>query len=208
MSQLVKDRFNRMLDSAIVVVGTKKIIPALVFTKIGRYSAYIEHYYMHTPNTMILIVEPISKPWNRSYVLAWREELLEVILLKLASTALVAGSYYTYVHCFMARYFVSINLLRKLAFALEEGYTFDEEDPDLNVDMHYLFKTLPMDRGWKLFSMLHIWKVPSIKGKQIQNCYCIFARFWVGIGTLFLCGRFGRVSVGWKETMDLSYLIW
>ena len=54
-----------MLDSAIVVVGTKKIIPALVFVKIGRYSAYIEHYYMHTPNTMILIVEPISKPWNR-----------------------------------------------------------------------------------------------------------------------------------------------
>ena len=50
-----------MLDSAIVVVGTKKIIPALVFAKIGRYSrysAYIEHYYMHTPNTMILIVEP------------------------------------------------------------------------------------------------------------------------------------------------------
>ena len=89
MSQLVKDRFTRMLDSAIVVVGTKKIIPALVFAKIGRYSAYIEHYYMHTPNTMILIVESISKPWNRGYIPAWREELLEVILLKLASTALV-----------------------------------------------------------------------------------------------------------------------
>ena len=117
-----------MLDSAIVVVGTKKIIPALVFAKIGRYSAYIEHYYMHTPNTMILIVEPISKPWNRGYIPAWRGELLEVILLKLASTALVAGSYYTYVHCFMARYFVSIDLLRNLAFALEEGYTFNEED--------------------------------------------------------------------------------
>ena len=71
MSQLVKDRFTRMLDSAIVVVGTK-IIPALVFAKIGRNSAYIEHYYMHTPNTMILIVEPISKPWNRGYIPAWR----------------------------------------------------------------------------------------------------------------------------------------
>ena len=105
MSQVVKDCFNRMLDSTIVVVGTK-IVPAIVFAKIGRYSAYIEHYYMHIPHTMILIVEPISKPWNRGYVPAWREELLEVILLKLASTALVAGSYYTYVHCFMARYFV------------------------------------------------------------------------------------------------------
>ena len=49
-------------DSAIMVVGTKEIIPAMVFAKIGRYSAYIEHYYMHTPNTMTLIVEPISKP--------------------------------------------------------------------------------------------------------------------------------------------------
>ena len=94
MSQLVKDRFTRMLDSAIVVVDTKKIIPALVFVKIGRYSAYIEHYYMHTPNTMIVIVEPISKPWNRGYIPAWRGELLEVILLKLASTALVATHMY------------------------------------------------------------------------------------------------------------------
>ena len=40
----------------------------------------------------------------------------------------------------MARYFVAIDLLRKLVFALEEGYTFDEGDPDVNVDMHYLFK--------------------------------------------------------------------
>ena len=69
-----------MLDSTILVVGTKKIIPALVFAKIGRCSAYIEHYYMHTPNTMILIVEPVSKLWNRGYIPAWREELLEVIL--------------------------------------------------------------------------------------------------------------------------------
>ena len=97
MSQLVKNRFNRLLGNAIVVVGTKKIIPAMVFAKIGRYSAYIKYYYMHTPRTMILIVEPISKPWNRGYVPAWREELLEVILLKLASTALVAGEYYVYI---------------------------------------------------------------------------------------------------------------
>ena len=142
MTQVVKSRFNIMLDSAIIVVGTRHIVPAMVFAKIGRYSAYIEQYYMHTPCTMILIVEPISKPWNRGYVPAWREELLEVILLKLTSTALVAGEYYTYVHCFMARYFVSIDLLKKLAFALEEGYTIDEEDPDLNVDMHYLFQKI------------------------------------------------------------------
>ena len=140
MSQLVKDCFTRLLDSAIVVVGTRDTVPAMVFSKIGRYSAYIEHYYMHTPQVMILIVESISKPQNRGYVPAWREELLEVILLKLASTALVAGDYYTYVHCFMARYFVSIDLLRKLAFALEEGFTIDEEDPDLNIDLHYRFK--------------------------------------------------------------------
>ena len=163
MSQLVKDRFTRMLDSAIVVAGIKKIIPALVFVKIGRYSAYIEHYYMHTPNTMILIVEPISKPWNRGYIPAWRGELLEVILLKLASTALVADSYYTYVHCFMARYFVSIDLLRKLAFALEKGYTFDEEDPDVNVDMHYFFKKFAYGQRMEFFSMLLISKVPFTK---------------------------------------------
>ena len=142
MSQVVKNRFNRLVDSAIVVIGTRDIVPAMVFSKIGRYSAYIEHYYMHTPRVMILIVEHISKPWNREYVPAWREELLDLILLKLASTTLVAGEYYTYVNCFMARYFVSIDLLRKLAFALEEGFTIDEHDPDLNIDMHYLFKNL------------------------------------------------------------------
>ena len=140
MSQLVKDRFTRLLDSAIVVVGTKKIVPAMLFHQIGRYSAYVEHYYMHTPHVMILIIEPLSIPWNRAYIPAWREEPLDVLLCKLPSTALVAGEYYTYVHCFMARYFVAIDLLRKLAFALEEGYTIDEEDPDVNVDMDYLFK--------------------------------------------------------------------
>ena len=65
--------------------------------------------------------------------------MVECILLWLASTALVAGEYYTYVHSFMARYFISIDLLRKLAFALEKGITMDEEDPDLNIDLHYLF---------------------------------------------------------------------
>ena len=97
MSQLVKDRFTRLLDSAILVVGTKEIVHAMVFAKIGRYSAYIEPFYMHTPHVMILIVEPVSKPWNRAYIPAWRGELLDVILGKLASAALVAGSYYTYV---------------------------------------------------------------------------------------------------------------
>ena len=114
---------------------------------------------MHTPNTMILIVEPISKPWNRGYIPAYREELLEVILLKLGSTALVAGSYYTYVHCFMARYFVSIDFLRKLAFALEEVYTFDEEDPDVNVDMHCLFKNVAYGQRMENF-----FYAPHLKG--------------------------------------------
>ena len=122
-----------------MVVGTKKIVPAVVFNQIGRLSAYIEYYYMHTSRVMILIVEPVSNPQCRDYIPAWRNRLIECILLPLASTALVAGEYYTYVHSFMARYFVSIDLLRKLAFALEEGITIDEEDPDLNVDLQQLF---------------------------------------------------------------------
>ena len=65
--------------------------------------------------------------------------MLESILLKLASTGLVVGDYYTYIHSFMARYFLPMDLLRKLAYALEEGITYDEEDPDLNVDMSKLF---------------------------------------------------------------------
>ena len=118
MSQLVKDRFNRLLDTAIVITGTKKIVPTVVFHKFGRLSAYVEHYYLHAPRVMILIVEPISDPRHRYYIPQWRNELLENILLKLASTALVAGNYYTYIHSFMARYFFDANLLRKLAFAL------------------------------------------------------------------------------------------
>ena len=142
MSQLVKKRFNRLIDSAIIVLGTEPIIPAMVFAKIGRYSAYIEQYYMHTSCMMILVVEPVSKPQNRASVPAWRSELLEVIQLQLASTVLVLGEEHTYVNCFMARYFVSSDLLRKLAFALEEGFTIDEPDPNLNIDMHYLFKNV------------------------------------------------------------------
>ena len=142
MSQLVKKRFNRLIDSAIIVIGTRPIIPAMVFAKLGRYSAYIEQYYMHTSCMMILVVEPVSKPQNRSYVPAWRGELLEVILCQLASTVLVLGEHNTYVNCFMARYFVFSDLLRKLAFALEEEFTIDEPDPNLNIDMHYLFKNV------------------------------------------------------------------
>ena len=142
VSQLVKKRFKRLIDSAIVLLGTEPIIPAMVFAKIGRDSAYIEQYYMHTSRMMILVVEPVSKPQKRGYVPAWREELLTVILLKLASTVLVEGEHHTYVNCFMARYFVSIDILRKLAFALEDGFTSDEPDPNLNIDMHYLFKNV------------------------------------------------------------------
>ena len=113
MSHIVKDRFKQLLDTSIVITGTKKIIPAVVFHKLERLSAYVEHYYLHTKRVMILVVEPISDPRHRYYIPEWREELLENILLKLASTALVAGSYYTYVHSFMARYFFDANLLRK-----------------------------------------------------------------------------------------------
>ena len=131
----------------------------MVFAKIGRYSAYIEHYYMHTPYVMILIVEPVSKPWNRAYIPAWRGELLDVLMCKLASTALVMGEHYTYVHCFMARYFVAIDLLRKLAFALEEGITFDGPDPDKNIVMHCLFKNFAYGQRMETF-----FYAPHLKG--------------------------------------------
>ena len=42
---------------------------------------------------MVLIVEPITDPQQRFYIPQWRDELLEFILLKLASTGLVAGNY-------------------------------------------------------------------------------------------------------------------
>ena len=139
MSKLVKDRFKRLLDTAIVITGTNQIVPAAVFHKLGRLSAYVENYYLHTDRVMVLIIEPISSPKDRFYIPQWRDELLESILLKLASTGLVVGEYYTYIHSFMARYFLPMDLLKKLAYALEEGLTYDEEDPDINVDMSKLF---------------------------------------------------------------------
>ena len=139
MSKLVKDRFKHLLYTAIVITGTNLIVPAAVFHKIGRLSTYIENYYLHTERLMVLIIEPITSPKDRFYIPQWRDELLESILLKLASTGLVVGDYYTYIHSFMARYFLPMDLLRKLAYALEEGVTYDEEDPDLNIDMSNLF---------------------------------------------------------------------
>ena len=139
MSKLVKDRFKRLLDTAIVITGTNPIVPAAVFHKIGRLSTYVENYYLHTDRVMVLIIEPISSPKDRFYIPQWRDELLESILLKLSSTGLVVGEYHTYIHSFMARYFLPMDLLKKLAYALEEGLTYDEEDPDINVDMSKLF---------------------------------------------------------------------
>ena len=139
MSKLVKDRFKRLLDTAIVITGTNPIVPAAVFHKIGRLSTYVENYYLHTERLMVLIIEPITNPKDRFYIPQWRDELLESILLKLASIGLVVGDYYTYIHSFMARYFLPMDLLRKLAYAPEEGLTYDEEDPDLNIDMSSLF---------------------------------------------------------------------
>ena len=131
--------------------------------------------YTHTPRVMILIMEPISNPQCRNYIPAWRDRLLEVILLKLASTATVAGNYYTYVHSFMGRYFVSIDLLWKLAFALEEGITYDEEDPDLNIDIKQLFYNIAY--GQKMESLFY---APHLKGpgKQITLFY---SKFKIGI---------------------------
>ena len=107
------------------------------------------------------MVEPISNPQCRDYIPAWRERLLECILLRLASTALVAGDYYTYVHSFMARYFVEIDLLRKLAFALEEGITMDEQDPDLNIGLHQLFCNFAY--GQKMETLFY---APHLKGSK------------------------------------------
>ena len=121
------------------MLGTKDITPAMVFAKLGMVSVYIEQYYMHTARVMILIVEPVFIPKCTEYTPAWRQRLLDTILLKLASTTLVAGDHYIYINTFMARHFVSIDLLRKLALALEEGITVDEADPNLNIDLHYLF---------------------------------------------------------------------
>ena len=161
MSQLVKDRFKWLIDKAIVITGTNEIVPAVVFHKLGRLSPYIEHYYLHTERLMVLIVKPITDPKHRFYIPQWRDELLETILLKLASTGLVAGDYYTYIHSFMARYFLDTNLLRKLAFALEEGLTYDEEDPDLNIDMQYLFFNIAY--GEKMESLFF---APYLKGSK------------------------------------------
>ena len=139
MSKLVKDRFKHLLDTSIVITGTNPIVPAAVFHQIGRLSTYVENYYLHTDRVMVLIIEPIFNPKDRFYIPQWRNEFLESMLLKLASTGLVVGEYYTYIHSFMARYFLPMDLLRKLAYALEEGLTYDEEDPDINVDMSKLF---------------------------------------------------------------------
>ena len=54
MSQVVKNHFNRLVDSAIVVIGTRDIVPAMVFSKIGRYSAYIEHYYIYAYTSLCM----------------------------------------------------------------------------------------------------------------------------------------------------------
>ena len=69
-----------------------------------------------------------------------------------------------------------------------------------------------MDKKWKPYFLLLILKVPNIKlqGKQFTICYSKFQiaiAFLLGFGldgTLFLCGRIGRVLGGRKERKNLS----
>ena len=72
-----------------------------------------------------------------------------------------------------------------------------------------------MDRRWKAYFLLLILKVPNIK-LQSKQFTLFYSKFKITIaffldfgldGTLFLCGRIGRVLVGWKERKNLSYLI-
>ena len=135
MSKFVKDRFKRLLDTAIIITGTNPIVPAAVFHQIGKLSSYVENYYLHTDRLMVLIIEPIFNPKDRFYIPQWRDELLESILLKLASTGLVVLDYYTYIHTFMARYFLPIDLFRKLNMTLMDIFY-------LQVHMYFLFLRL------------------------------------------------------------------
>ena len=72
-----------------------------------------------------------------------------------------------------------------------------------------------MDKRCKPYSLLHILEVPNIKlqGKQFtlfHSKFKITITFLLGFGldgTLFFCGRIGRVLVGWKERKNLSCLI-
>ena len=61
----------------------------------------------------------------------------------------------------MARYFVDTDLLRKLAFALEEGITRDEQDPDLNIDLHQLFCNFAYGQKMETF-----FYAPRLKGSK------------------------------------------
>ena len=72
-----------------------------------------------------------------------------------------------------------------------------------------------MDKRLKPYFLLLILKVLNIKllGKQFTLFYSKFKiaiAFLLGFGldgTLFLCGRIGRVLVGWTERKNLSCLI-
>ena len=61
----------------------------------------------------------------------------------------------------MVRYFLPMDLLRKLVYALEEGLTYDEEDPDLNIDMFCLFFNIAY--GEKMESLFF---APYLKGSK------------------------------------------
>ena len=102
---------------------------------------------------------------------------METILLKLASTVLVLEEHHTFVNCFMARYFVAIEILKKLALALEEGNTVDEPDPNINIDLHSL---LLMDREENLLLMHLILKVLFTK-LQVTHLFYFYSKFKITI---------------------------
>ena len=100
----------------------------------------------------------------------------------------------------MARYFVAIDLLRKLAFALKEGTNIDEEDPDLNVDLHYLFKNFAY--GQKMETSFY---APHLKGSYFlasgkTNYFIFYSKFQIAIAFLLdfdLDGYFVSLWEAW-----------
>ena len=99
----------------------------------------------------------------------------------------------------MARYFVAIDLLRKLALVIEEGITIDEEDPDMNIDLHYLFHNFAY--GQKMETSFY---APHPKGSFLllssgKHFILFYSQFKIAIAFLLNFGLDGYFVSLWED---------
>ena len=123
LSPHAQDVYGCLLNNGLYVFQPNcKMDVKLIENVLGCYYGTVRSMYLQSPQVAyvdICLGKELTSPGFYQFFLSgihrasFPDTPLETILLKLASTVLVLEEHHTFVNCFMARYFVAIEILKK-----------------------------------------------------------------------------------------------